>query len=324
LTNIDGQDQPKHAGLSDVLLDRLFAIDSPAGDESAMADFLVDWIDSSHSRSAGSGKPHVDIVRLRDCLVVAKGERPSVALFAHIDTTGFTAGYDGALIPIGTPAAKVGDLLRVAGDSSATTGVIAGSEDEGWSLTGLDATPGQRLVYASRPMEAGGVLRSPYIDNRAGVWAVLKALQSCDRIALALTTGEETSGGGAAICARCLHESLGITKALVSDITWDTAHVHSGKGVAISRRDRYVPSQKYVDRLISLAAESGLPYQIEIESDGGSDGAGIERSGYPIDWAFVGAPEKRPHSACEEAAKTDLEAMAAMLSYLVHRLTFEP
>ena len=67
------------------------------------------------------------------------------------------------------------------------------------------------------------------------------------------------------------------------------------KVYAISRRDSGLPRRSYVDRIIKLANESGIPYQIEVESAGGSDGNQLQKSSYPFDWYFIGAPEDHVH-----------------------------
>jgi putative aminopeptidase FrvX len=82
-----------------------------------------------------------------------------------------------------------------------------------------------------------------------------------------------------------------------------------------------VPNRRFVDRIVALAAASGIMHQLEIESEGGSDGAHIERGSYPIDWTFVGAPEQAPHSSHERVDTADLAGMANLLEYLVNRLS---
>jgi di/tripeptidase len=40
-----------------------------------------------------------------------------------------------------------------------------------------------------------------------------------------------------------------------------------------------------------------------------------------MDWVFVGAPEKAPHTAKERVQIADLQSMAAMFVYLVNGLS---
>ncbi|MDQ2686661.1 MAG: hypothetical protein M3Y28_02215 [Armatimonadota bacterium] len=295
------------------LLWRLLATDGPSGDEGALADWLEAYI--------GREWPDVRCERLGDSVIAVRGERPAVAVFAHTDTTGFTLGYDRELIPIGGPAPRPKEPLRQAGAPD-TGNRLKIRKSGGWKLTGkTDALPGSRWVYATEPQRDGDEIASPYLDNRAGVWAALQVLARCPSVAVAFTVGEELSGQGAFVCARHLFAQHGITQALISDITWHTAHIHCGDGVAVSLRDRFVPRQRFLDRVLALAEVGGLPFQREIESSGGSDGGSIERSGVPMEWVFVGAPEKAPHTACERAHLGDLDNMAALLIFLVNGLS---
>ncbi|MDR3707246.1 MAG: M20/M25/M40 family metallo-hydrolase [Capsulimonadaceae bacterium] len=243
---------------------------------------------------------------------------PSIAVFSHVDTTGFTLGYEGVLIPIGSPAFEAGDAVRSVGTSG--RGMQVRWMKEHGVLKDGDDRPGSRFVYAAKPSLDGLMLTAPYLDNRAGLWAALETLRRCPNVVVAFTSGEETSGRGARVCARYLHDEMNIRSALIADITWDTKHVHCGEGPAISLRDACVPNRRFVDKVAGLAAESGIPRQLEIESDGGSDGMHIERGSHPIDWTFVGAPEKFAHSSHECLSLTDLSNMANLLEYLVNHL----
>jgi len=297
------------------LLQQLLSVDSPSGDDDVMSDWLEDW--------AASHLDGVRTVRLGESLVVIRGE-PRTAVFAHIDTTGFTLGHRGKLIRIGSPAVHDGDKLRTVGcDGPAVAGTIRVRGDD-WKFVPQDAAalplPGTRLVYAGEPVVDTQQVVSPYLDNRGGIWAALTVLQRSTNVAVAFTACEEHSAKGASICARYLYTEVGVRQALISDLTWDTADIHCGGGVAISLRDSLVPRQRFLETVRGIAAASGVKHQLEVESAGGSDGGAIQRCGLPMDWAFVGAPEKAPHSAAETAVLSDLEAMADLLTILVREL----
>lgn len=295
------------------LLWELLALDSPSGDEGSIADWLERWAERT--------LPDARAERLGDSLIIQRGEKPSVALFAHTDTTGWTLGYDKRLIRIGGPDGKVGDQVRPAGRPD-TGNMLDRRTDGSWRLKGkTDALPGSAWVYADPPAQKDGEILAPYLDNRAGVWAAVQALIHCPRIAVAFTTGEETQGGGAIICARRLFEAYGITQALIADLTWHTKHIRAGSGVAVSLRDSSLPRRRFLCQVLALAEASGLLFQREIESSGSSDGASLERSGVPMDWVFVGSPEKGPHTARERVQIADLQSMAAMVVYLVNGLS---
>ncbi|HUY90811.1 MAG TPA: M20/M25/M40 family metallo-hydrolase [Pirellulales bacterium] len=296
---------------------KLASLLGPTGDEGAVADWLA---------AETGAMADATLVRIGDNLIVARGA-PRTAIFAHTDTTGYTLGYHRQLIPIGAPAGRDGDRLR---SSDGLCGRLRASP-EGGPLCRLrkvrnaagekvEPTPGSRWTYARQPEIKSGVVRSPYLDNRAGVWAALRALEECKHIAVAFCTGEEHHGHGARVCADWLYGQLGIAQALIADITWHTRETPCGKGVVISLRDAFTPRQAFLDRVLALADTSQIPHQREIQSSGSSDGGHLLRSSVPLDWVFVGAPEKAAHSACERAAVADLEAMAELLAYLVDRL----
>ncbi|MEC7944727.1 MAG: M20/M25/M40 family metallo-hydrolase, partial [Bacteroidota bacterium] len=131
---------------------------------------------------------------------------------------------------------------------------------------------------------------------------------------------EEVGGGSVGYLGKYIYEKWSVRQALISDITWVTEGVKHGKGVVISRRDSGLPRRSYVDRILKLADESGIPYQIEVESAGGSDGNQLQKSSYPFDWCFVGAPEDHVHSPDEKVHKKDIEAMVQLYTYLMKHL----
>lgn len=296
------------------LLWELLAQDSPVGDEGPLADWLWERV--------GREWPQARRERLGDSVLVLRGERPSVALFAHLDTTGWTLGYDRHLISLGHPDPAEDNKVRPAHSRLGETRKLHQRKNGQWTLKGRsNASPGTRWVYATQARQVGEEVCGPYLDNRAGVWAALQVLTRCENVALALTTGEEQAGQGAYVCARRLGDGYGIRQALIADLTWDTKRVHCGKGPAVSLRDSSVPRQRFLDKVLTLADASGLPFQREIEDSGGSDGGYITRSGVPLDWVFVGAPEKRPHTSQERVNVADLQGMVDLLAYLVNGLT---
>lgn len=263
--------------------------------------------------------PDLRSVRIQDNLIVWRGQ-PQVALFAHLDTIGFTLGYDRELVRIGGPHVTGGEALR-----STTTGVTyrgrLTTRGDRWFLEGAaDAPGGSRWVYDAALELNGCQVRGPYLDNRAGVWSALQVLAACEHLAVAFTANEEHSGRGAATCARWLHEQLSIAQALISDLTWHTRFIRRGRGPAVSLRDRNVPRQAYLLRVLAAAEASGIPFQREIETDGSSDGGSIERSGVPMDWLFVGAPEEDSHTPAEVLDLNDLRDMARLTAHLVRAL----
>ena len=85
-------------------------------------------------------------------------------------------------------------------------------------------------------------------------------------------------------------------------------------------RDSGLPRRKYLNRIIDLAEESGLEFQLEVESAGGSDGTMLQKGELLIDWCFIGAPEDNVHTPDEKVAIKDIDSMLEMYRYLMAKL----
>lgn len=296
------------------LLLELQRIPGPAGDEGRIADF----VEAQCRAVAGA-----TVTRYGELVLAARG-KPRVAVFAHLDTIGFTQGYERNLIPIGGPFVEGDEAIREV-ESGAEARIKIRQKDDRpqWRVSGKAGERGSRWVYAAPLVVKKNKVIGPYLDNRAGVWNGLRTLQRCPDVAVVFTPGEEHSGRGALIGSRLIYQDLGITQALISDITWHTGGVKNGKGPAISFRDRYIPRQRFLEAVLAAAEESKLPFQREVEASGGSDGASVERSTFPIDWIFIGAPQKHSHTPKEECLVSDLEGMSELYAYLVPALSLK-
>ncbi|WP_339902873.1 hypothetical protein [uncultured Cyclobacterium sp.] len=131
-----------------------------------------------------------------------------------------------------------------------------------------------------------GYLEGAFLDNRLGVYTLL---QLCETI------------------------ENGV-------LVFSTYGVHFNEGVVISMRDSFIPRKKFVDKIIEMARASNIPFQLEVEAYGGSDGREIQMSPYPIDWCFIGLPEENPHSPVEKVTLSDLESMIKLYQYLLQYL----
>ena len=89
------------------------------------------------------------------------------------------------------------------------------------------------------------------------------------------------------------------------------------KGLAISMRDRNIPRRAYVNRIIEIARQRKVDFQLEVEGMGSSDGRELQLSPYPFDWCFVGAPQENPHSPREKVYKHDVQCMIDLYRWLM-------
>lgn len=303
------------------LLKKMCAVHAPAGNESAMKDFILRYI-NENVQSWKTTPKVIEGEDFQDCLVLVFGENPKTAVFAHMDSIGFTVGYDTKLIPIGSPRVQTGYVL-IGADSQGSIECEMNS-DEGSSGAQYDfertIDRGTDLVFKSDFRQSDDFVQTCYLDNRLGCWNALRLAETLENGIIAFSCWEEHGGGSVTYLAKYIYEQYKVKQALISDVSWVTKGVKHGKGVVVSMRDGGIPRRKYVERIIALAKESGIPFQIEVEGSGGSDGNELQNSPYPFDWCFVGAPESNVHTPDEKVHKKDIESMLSMYRYLMKNL----
>ena len=305
------------------LLKNLVEVRGAASDEGRIKEFILDYIEKNSSN--WKAKPTVIHGEgFQDCIVLVFG-KPRTAIYAHIDTIGFSVGYDKDLIKIGGP--RTIDGMKLVGSDSQgeieTELMVIDREEAGQTYQYvLDRKIDRGTILTFKPdfRETKSYVQSPYMDNRLGVWNALKVAEELENGAIVFSTYEEHGGNSVGFCAKYLVDHYGLYQALISDITWVTDGVKHGEGVAISMRDSGLPRRSYLERIIDLAKESGIAYQLEVESAGGSDGGMLQKSHLPIDWCFIGAPEDHVHSPDEKVHKDDVKSMVELYKYLMNHL----
>ena len=304
------------------LLKQLIAVRGASGDESAIKSFILNHIESA--KKDWTVQPEIiHGEEFQDAIILVFG-KPRTAIFAHIDTIGFTVGYGKDLIKIGGP--KTMDGIELVGKDS--RGEI---ETE---LMVIDEENERHLQYIyDRELDRGTILtfkpdfrindtyvQSPYLDNRLGVWNALEVAKTLTNGIIVFSTYEEHGGGTVGYLGRYIFERYGVRQALISDITWVTAGVKHGAGVAISMRDSGIPRRSYLNRIIEIARNTNIPFQLEVESAGGSDGTALQRSDVAFDWCFIGAPEDHVHTPDEKVFLNDINSMVNLYQVLMHQL----
>lgn len=162
------------------LLKQLIAVRGASGDESAIKSFILNHIESA--KKEWTVQPEIiHGEEFQDAIILVFG-KPRTAIFAHIDTIGFTVGYGKDLIKIGGP--KTMDGIELVGKDS--RGEI---ETE---LMVIDEENERHLQYIyDRELDRGTILtfkpdfrindtyvQSPYLDNRLGVWNALEVAKT--------------------------------------------------------------------------------------------------------------------------------------------------
>jgi putative aminopeptidase FrvX len=302
-----------------LLLKQLCCIQGVSGDESRVKDFVLSYVEN-HVKEWLVKPVVIQGDQMQDALLLVFG-KPTVVVFAHMDTVGYSTGYGSNLIKIGGASAESGSVL-VGKDSISEIECRLNIDKQGTLsyLFDRDIDRGTCLTFKENFIQDDSYVQTPYLDNRLGVFVALKLAETMQNGVLAFSCYEETGGGSAEVLAKILYEKYKVRQALICDITWVTSGVQHGNGVAVSMRDSGIPRKTYLNKVIGLAKKANVDFQLEVESSGGSDGNTLQRSAYPFDWCFIGAPEDNVHSPEEKVAIKDIEDMIELYQYLVHRM----
>lgn len=253
------------------LLKKLTEIRGVSGDEAAIKEFIIDYV-NTHASTWKTQPTIVEGDGFQDCVILIFG-KPTTAIYAHTDTIGFTVGYDKELIKVGGP--RTIDGMQLVGSDSqgeiVTELMVIEEEDGSRQLKYVfDRVIDRGTLLSFKPdfRETEEYVQSPYMDNRLGVWSALKVASTLENGVIVFSTYEEHGGNSVGFCAKFLLENYGIRQALISDITWVTHGVVHAGGVAISMRDSWIPRRSYLNKIIELAKESGVEFQLEVESAG--------------------------------------------------------
>jgi putative aminopeptidase FrvX len=301
------------------LLKQLCEIHAPSGDEAQLKEFLLKYIEKEKKK--WRVKPQVyHGEEFQDCIVMSFG-KPRTAIFAHIDSVGFTVRYQNQLLPIGSPDAPSGTILvGQDGFGPIECELIIDEDHHAFYRFGRQIERGTTLTYKSKFQTGRNSIVTPYLDNRLGVYNALKIAESLKDGVIVFSTWEEHGGGSVPFLAKFIYEKWQIRQALISDITWVSDGIEEGKGVVISMRDRNLPRKSFVQKIIGIAIKNKIQFQLEVEGMGSSDGRELQISPYPFDWCFVGAPQHHAHSPFEKVHKDDITNMIAIYECLMAEL----
>lgn len=305
------------------LLKQLIEVRGTSGDEENIKNFILDYIEKNKTK----WKSEVEIYTgegFQDAIVLVFGQ-PKTAVFAHIDTIGFTSAYESNLIKIGGP--KTIDGMKLVGKDSQgeiETELMIIEDEEGNKqlkyVFDRDIDRGTNLSFKPNFILTDQYVQSPYLDNRLGVLNALTIAEDLENGAIVFSTYEEHGGGSVGFLGRFLYDKYNLRQALISDITWVTNGVQHDGGVAISMRDKAIPRRSYLNRIISIAEKHKIKYQLEVESAGGSDGSMLQNTDLPFDWCFIGAPEDNVHSPKERVFLNDIEEMIKLYKVLMKEM----
>lgn len=280
------------------------------------------------------------------------GGGPRVMLAAHMDELGFLVTHvdDNGFIrvvPLGgfDPKTKVAQRVIVHGTED-LLGVMGAKPihimtpeerkalpkpDDHFIDVGLPAERVREIVRKGDPVtrertlaRLGDLVTCKSLDNRAGLYVMIQAVRrlahhECEVVAVA-TTQEEVGLRGARVAAQRLRPDIGlaIDITLANDGPGSKPHERVttvGDGAAIKAYDSGVIVPRVViDHLERIAADRGIPTQVEIMSRGGTDTRELQLAGDGALAGCVSIPTRYVHQVVETCHPADLEAAADLVA----------
>lgn len=306
------------------LLKEMCHMHAPSGNEIGMKMFVLNYI-KEHSKNWKHKPKVISGDGFQENIILIFG-KPRTAVFAHMDSIGFTVRYGNQLVKIGGPVAVNGFKL-IGSDSKGVQEVeLKVQEDKRTGMRSLsykgkrDFETGTELTFKPNWREDKNYIQCCYMDNRLGVYNALRVAETLKDGAIVFSTYEEHGGGSVSYLQKYLAEKYKISQALISDISWISDGVSYAKGPVISMRDSLVPRRSYINKIISIATKNKCAFQLEVEGSGGSDAKELQMAAYPWDWCFVGAAEENVHTPDEKVHKKDVEGMITLYKVLMKEL----
>ena len=300
------------------LLKKMCEVHAPSGEEVAMKEFILNYINKHQDN--WKKKPILHFGDgFQDNIIMVFG-KPRTAIFAHLDSIGFTVKYNNEIVKIGSPVTTEGIVLVGKDSKGKIEGKIINKEKKLFIEFDREIDRGTSLTFKVNFRDTMNFVQSCYLDNRLGVWNGLEVAKTLENGIIVFSSWEEHGGGSAGYLGKFIYETYAVKQALISDITWITKGVIHGEGCAISLRDSGIPRRSFVNKVITIAKKSKIPFQLEVENAGGSDGNELQKSDYPWDWCFIGAPEDNVHSPNEKVHKKDIDSMVKLYKKLLEKL----
>ncbi|MAX04985.1 MAG: aminopeptidase [Flavobacteriales bacterium] len=305
------------------LLKKMCGIHAPSGEEFTITKFILEYIKKNQNRWTVKPTLHYGD-EFQDNIILVFGKSPRTAIFAHLDSIGFTVRYNNEIVKIGSPATDE-NIVLVGEDSKGKIEgkLIKKGKNKNQKMFidfNREIDRGTSLTFKMNFRQDRSFIQSCYIDNRLGVWSALEVAKTLQNGIIVLSSWEEHGGGSAGYLGKFIYENYSVKQALISDITWITDGIKHGEGCVISLRDSGIPRKLFVNKIINIAKKSAIPYQLEVENAGGSDGNELQKSHYAWDWCFVGAPEDNVHSPDEKVHRDDISAMVNLYKELLEKL----
>lgn len=323
------------------LLEKLLAADGVSGNEEEIRNAIIEEIKDICDEYT--------IDAMGNIIAHKKGDGARIMLAAHMDEIGVMVTYIdekgfARFSPIGGLYVKnlVNRRVRF---SNGTIGVI-GSEEKAFnekpeiSKLYIDIgaaskkeaqqriSIGTAAAFTGESIISGKTIISKALDNRAGCYMLIKAMESIENpkndLYFVFTTQEEVGLRGAKAAAYSVDPEYAIAVDVTD--TGDTPEcpvmaVKLGGGAAIKIMDHSVMCDIDVRcAMIEAAQKHGIKYQLEIMADGGTDAGAIHLTRAGVKTGGISLPTRYVHSPSEMANTDDLEACVKLLTAVAEEL----
>ena len=185
---------------------------------------------------------------------------------------------------------------------------------------------GDTLTFSTQPKKLlGDKITAPALDDRCGVAALIRAAELIDtdeyKVVILLSTQEETYGTGAKTAAFSIDadEAVAVDVSFASqpDVAGQYGKIELGKGPMICVSS--VLSREMSNKLISVAKEQSIPYQLEpIAGATGTNGDHIAVTKSGVKTAVVSIPQRYMHTPVEVISLSDVENTARLIAAYIN------
>lgn len=182
-------------------------------------------------------------------------------------------------------------------------------------------------VFCGTFDEMGGCVSSKALDDRAGCYALLEALQQIGKhesdLYFVFTVQEEIGLKGAKTAAYGIEPDIGIAVDVTmcgDGIDGEKMAIKLGGGAAVKVRDSGMIAHPAVRSLIvETARENDIPFQFEVLNGGTTDASGIQITKNGVPAGAISIPCRYIHSASEMVNIEDLQHVAKLIQVIAEK-----
>ena len=185
---------------------------------------------------------------------------------------------------------------------------------------------GDTLTFSTQPRRLlGDKITASALDDRCGVAALIRAAELIDthdyKVIILLSSQEETFGTGAKTGAFSVDadEAVAVDVSFASqpDVSGQYGKIELGNGPMICISS--VLSREMSNKLVSVAKERGIPYQLEpILGATGTNGDHIAVTKGGVKTAVVSIPQRYMHTPVEVISLSDVENTAQLIAAYIN------